>query len=135
MRIGIGTRKSRQELICTACPFGCALSVRVKHGEVREVTGYRCRKGVAYAEQEVRSPRRTVTTTVLIEGARFGLLPVKTTGSVPRDAVPDVVRAASRVVARAPVRLGEVVLADVSGTGADLVATRSAEPAADEGEV
>jgi CxxC motif-containing protein len=134
MRISIRKRKSRQELICTACPLGCALSVRVKGGQVREVTGYRCRKGVAYAEQEIRSPRRTVTTTVRLQGARFDLLPVRTSGSVPRDLAPEVVRSASRVVARAPVRLGEIVLADVSGTGANLVATRSAELAADGGE-
>lgn len=126
-------RKSRtRELFCLACPLGCVLTVRTKGGELRSVTGNRCRKGIAFAEAELASPRRLVTTTVRLEGGRIGLLPVKTSTPVPRDLAPDVVRAASRVMRRAPVRLGDTVIANVCGTGADLVATRSCGTAADE---
>ena len=127
-----GSRKATQEFICIACPLGCVLTVKMRDAEVRSVTGNRCPKGVTYARQEVAGPRRVVTTTVRLAGGRIPLLPVKTRVAVPRDAAPKVVKAASAVVATAPLRLGDVVLADVAGTGVDLVATRSVENVTEE---
>ena len=121
--------KGTQEFICVACPIGCMLTVKVKGREVRSVTGNRCSKGPLYAAQEVAGPRRVVTTTVRLHGGRIPLLPVKTRVAVPRDSARAVVIAASSVVVSAPVDLGDVVLPDVAGTGVDLVATRSVEPA------
>jgi CxxC motif-containing protein len=118
--------KKSQELICILCPLGCTLDVRVKNGEVRSVAGNRCRRGVRYATDEVRDPRRTVTTTVRLRSGTITLLPVKTREPVPRDLAQAVVAAASRVTVEAPVLLGNVVLADACATGVDLVATRSA---------
>jgi len=121
---GPGKRRSR-ELICVSCPLGCTLTVRAKSGSLRSVTGNRCKKGIAYAEQEMTNPRRQVSTTVRIEGASIALLPVKTRGPVPKETVLEIVRAANAIVARAPIRLGDTVQSDVAGTGVDLVATRS----------
>jgi CxxC motif-containing protein len=125
MRIGRPKKRRSRELICISCPLGCTLTVLDKSGSRLAVTGHRCRKGIAYAEQEMTNPRRQVSTTVRIEGASIDLLPVKTRGPVPKEAVTQVVRAAGRIVARAPVRLGDTVLGDAAGTGVDLVATRS----------
>ena len=105
--------------------------VRVKGGSVRSVTGNRCARGVRYAMDEVTNPRRTVTTTVRLEGGQVCLLPVKTREPVPRDLAQAVVAAASRATLRAPVLLGDVVLGDVCATGVDLVATRSCEAASE----
>jgi CxxC motif-containing protein len=129
MRIPVPGRKRAREFICVACPLGCTLTVRLKAGELKSVSGNRCRRGVTYAEQEVVDPRRIVTTTVSLEGGRISLLPVKTRAPVPRDSARDVVRAAGAVVVRAPVHCGDTVLADVCGSGVDLVATRSCEVA------
>ena len=52
-------------------------------------------------------------------------LPVRTVDAVPKDLVVDVCRALAGVHLRAPVALGDVVLADVCGTGVDVVATRA----------
>ena len=49
---------------------------------------------------------------------------MKTAGTVPKALVRDVCAALRVVHVAAPVRCGQVVLADVLGTGVDVVATR-----------
>lgn len=111
--------------LCIGCPLGCRLEVDAVERDVVEVRGNSCRKGVTFAQQEHVDPRRVVTTTVAIDGAAWPRLPVKTAGEVPKAIVGDVCRALREVVARAPIAQGDVVLADVLGTGVDVVATRS----------
>jgi CxxC motif-containing protein len=94
-------------------------------GDVVEVRGNSCKKGVRFAHQEHVDPRRVVTTTVAIDGAAWPRLPVKTTGEVPKAIVRDVCRVLRNVALRAPVELGDVVMSDVLGTGVDVVAARS----------
>ena len=111
--------------LCIGCPLGCRLELDERDGEVLEVRGNSCKKGEEFARQEHTDPRRMVTTTVACEGGRWPRLPVRTTATVPRDRVSEVCRALRAVVVHAPVVSGEVVLADVCGTGADVVATRA----------
>ena len=54
------------------------------------------------------------------------MVSVKTAGDVPKGRVFDVVRALTDVTATAPVHIGDVILADVAGTGIDIVATKDA---------
>ena len=74
--------------------------------------------------QEHTDPRRTVTTTVAIDGALWPRLPVKTAAEIPRDLVLEAAGALASVTVRAPVRLGDVVVDDLQGTGVAVVATR-----------
>ncbi len=120
--------------LCIGCPLGCRLEVdESAEGDIVEVRGFSCRLGREHAVQEHTDPRRLVTTTVAIDGARWPRLPVKTTCQVPRALVPDVCEALTGIVVSAPVEIGEVIVSDVAGTGADVVATRrlSAEAAED----
>lgn len=113
--------------LCIGCPLGCRLEVDAVEGDVLEVRGNSCKRGVAFAEQEHVDPRRVVTTTVAIDGAAWPRLPVRTAGDVPKGVIHDVCRALRTVAVQAPVGLGDVVLADVLGTGVDVVATRTME--------
>ena len=45
--------------------------------------------------------------------------------AVPKEKMTEVMAALDRVTLHAPVRTGQVVLADVCGTGVDVVATRN----------
>ena len=110
--------------LCIGCPLGCRLEVdEGPDGDIVEVRGFSCRKGKTYAVQEHTDPRRLVTTTVTIDGARWPRLPVRTTGEVPKGLVAEVCRALRSVRVTAPVHLGDVVVADVLGTGCDVVAS------------
>ena len=111
--------------LCIGCPLGCRLElVEDDDGAVLEVRGAGCRKGERYAEQEHTDPRRDVTTTVAIEGARWPRLPVRTDGTIPRDLVADAAWTLRSVAVTAPVRLGDVIVDDLLGTGVRVIATR-----------
>lgn len=119
--------QEKRELICINCPMGCMLTVTLDDGEVVEVTGNTCPRGDAYGRKEVTNPTRIVTTTVPVTGsATERMLSVKTATDIPKGKIFEVVRALADVRAAAPVAIGDVVLADVAGTGVDVVATKSA---------
>jgi CxxC motif-containing protein len=112
--------------LCIGCPLGCRLELdEALDGEILEVRGNSCKKGDEFARQEHLDPRRLVTTTVAIDGARWPRLPVKTAGTVPKAMVRDVCRAVMDLTVHAPVSIGDVIVTDVLGTGTDVVATRS----------
>jgi len=111
--------------LCIGCPLGCRLELDVDDAGAFEVRGNSCKKGEEFARQEHIDPRRTVTTTVACSGGRWPRLPVRTTTTVPRDRVAEVCRALQTITVHAPVAMGDVVAADVCGTGADVVATRA----------
>ncbi len=111
------------EVICTMCPNGCHLQVDEAHDYA--VTGNRCPRGAIYGKAELTNPVRIVTSTVCIEGAAHPSLPVKTAGDVPKGKMFDIVAALNDVCVQAPVHVGDIVLADVCGTGVDVVASRS----------
>lgn len=111
--------------LCIGCPLGCRLEVEEdQEGSVVEVRGHSCRKGKTFAEREHHDPRRMVTTTVAVEGGRWARLPVHTTSEVPKDVVHDVVRSLRALRVIAPVERGQVIVSNVLGTGADVVASR-----------
>ncbi len=114
---------TKRQITCIACPTGCLIEVAWA-GEDSTFTGYRCLKGKEFAELEVSSPRRYLTTTVPIRGGH-GLLPVRTDRPVPRDRLADVVAAVRPITVSAPVRIGQVLAEDVAGTGARLIAAKS----------
>ncbi len=112
-------------LTCIRCPKGCQVTVTLEGGQVTAVTGNGCPRGDAYARKEVTDPTRVVTTVVPVSGSAVArMVSVKTAGDVPKAKVLDVVRALSGVSMAAPVHIGDVVLADVCGTGVDVVATK-----------
>ena len=41
---------------CMICPNGCQLEVEVEDGEVYDVTGNRCMRGMAYAQRRLNHP-------------------------------------------------------------------------------
>ena len=111
--------------LCIGCPLGCRLELDEDDaGEIVEIRGASCRKGERYAAQEHTDPRRILTTTVAIDGARWPRLPVKTLEPIPRDQVAEAARELAALSITAPIRLGEVVVDDVLGTGIAVVATR-----------
>ena len=111
------------ELICINCPRGCHLKV----DENLNVTGNFCPRGAAYGKQEVTNPTRTVTSTVRIDGAELPLCPVKTATAAPKGKMFDIMVSINQVHLQAPVHIGDVVIANVCGTGINVVACRNME--------
>ena len=114
-----------KELTCINCPMGCRLQVEYTKNEILKVTGNTCPRGIIYAAKEIFHPERIVTTTVKISGAEIPLLPVKTSGTVPKELTFKVMELAIKANVEAPVKVGDIIISNILDTGVDLVATRN----------
>ena len=109
------------ELICITCPRGCHLSV----DENLNVTGNTCPRGVIYAKAELTHPVRMVTSSVNVISEVESRLPVKTKDPIPKELIFKVMEEIMKVSVKAPIRIGDVVIKNVLGTGVDIVATKN----------
>ncbi|MCI6157080.1 DUF1667 domain-containing protein [Peptoniphilaceae bacterium SGI.137] len=115
-----------KELTCINCPVGCALTAEVdEEGNLLSLKGNSCNRGKIYATQEVKDPRRILCSTVHLDGGRSPLVSVKTKEPVPKPMIRDVMREIQKIRAAAPVKIGDVLLHNVAGTGVDIVATKN----------
>ena len=112
-----------KNLICIVCPIGCRLKV-TGTAEDLKVSGNRCKKGIGYAHDEITNPMRMVCTTVKIRGGIHSVIPVKTDKAISEKYKLEVVKAINNIVLESPVKMGDVIIADLFGTGVNLVAER-----------
>lgn len=116
-----------RNLICINCPMGCALNVEMEKDEVVSVSGNTCKRGDVYARKELTNPTRIVTSTVQVTGGTADMVSVKTKEDIPKDRIFECVRALKGVQVDAPVRIGDVIVSDVAGTGVDVIATKNVD--------
>ena len=102
--------------------MGCRLAVRLGDGKVEAVDGAGCGRGAVYARQECVCLTRMVTSLVRVRGRRAPLS-VKTIRPVPKGKIFACLEQIHAVEVTPPVRIGEVLLKDVCGTGVEVVAT------------
>ena len=119
------------ELTCISCPLGCPLKVETdQDGKVLGVTGNTCKRGEDYGRKEVSAPTRTVTSTVKILGAAAPVVAVRTKTDIPKNKIFACMDEIRKACVKAPIHIGDVILADIAGTGVPLVATANAEKSA-----
>ena len=115
-----------RELTCIVCPKGCQLKVELDENKnILSIEGHTCKRGETYAVNECTAPKRVVTTTAPLAGG--GVVPVKTNGSIPKELMFECVRLVNEVRVAPDAPIGTVVIADVLGTGVDVVTTRNAQ--------
>ena len=114
------------EITCIQCPLGCALTVSVD-GDNVTVSGNTCPRGAEYGKKEVLHPSRTVTSTVVIKGGVLPRLSVKTKTDIPKEKIFDVMEVIRKTTVTAPIHIGDVIIENVCGTGADVIATKTVE--------
>lgn len=113
-----------RDLICIGCPLGCPLTVSVD-GETIDVKGNTCPRGVDYAEKEILSPTRIVTSSVRVDGGEIQMVSVKTEHDIPKGKIMDIMKEIRQKRIPAPVNIGDVVISDCAGTGVSIVATKN----------
>jgi len=111
----------KRELICITCPRGCHLVV----DENMNVTGNFCPRGKVYAINELTHPVRVVTSTVRIINAKYPRVSVKTDKPIPKEKIFDVMNEINKVVVKAPVAIGDIVIKNVLGLDANIVITKT----------
>ena len=113
-----------KKLICIVCPMGCRLTVKGTADNL-EVSGNVCKKGIDYAHDEITNPVRMVCTTVKINGGIHKVIPVKTDKAIPEKYKLEVVKAVNKIELTSPVKMGDIIISDLFGTGVNIVAERN----------
>jgi len=115
------------EVTCIICPVGCRARVVFEKGKVLAVANVECPRGKTYATNELKAPVRDFFTTVMVRGARNRVLPVRTTGPIPKEKMMDCARELSKITVQAPIKLGTVVVENILNLGVDVIASRDLE--------
>ena len=114
----------KKEIICTVCPRGCHIVVDGDGKNVNSLDGYGCKRGVTYAEAEYTNPVRILTTTVIAENKANELVPVRSNTPVPQSKLFECMEVIKKTTVKLPVKRYDVIIANVCGTGVDIVATK-----------
>ena len=111
-----------KDIICIICPVGCTIKVSDDSGAITS-SGYTCQRGKQYAEQEFSNPMRILTSAVRTSVPGSPVLPVRTDRPIPREMQMQCMEEIKKCTVGAGVRRHDVVIANILGTGANVVAT------------
>ena len=114
-----------KQITCIGCPLGCAVTVTMNQGEITDITGHTCSRGEKYARKEVTHPTRIVTSIVKVNEGDIQMVSVKTESYIPKDKIFDCMEAIREIVVTAPVKIGDIIVPDVCGTGVNVIATKN----------
>jgi len=110
-----------RNLTCIVCPMGCPIKAQVEDGKVVRIEGNTCKRGEAYAREEIADPRRTLATTMRTDDG--GRVPVKSSAPLPKGLLVDVMRQINAAQAQTPVEPGQPLIENIFSTGIDIVST------------
>lgn len=113
-----------RDIVCINCPMGCRLTVTETENGGWLIEGNQCKRGHDYAIREVTAPTRMLTSTVKVRNGFLPRLPVRTKTAIPKEKIFDAMKVVNHVVVDAPVKMGDVIVRDLLGTGVDLIASR-----------
>lgn len=113
------------ELICITCPKGCHLKVDEENDYT--VTGNSCPRGAEYGKNELKNPKRVITSTVRTNSDEHPRCPVKTAGAVAKGKMFDVMTLLDDITLTTPIKVGDTVIENVLDTGINIVACKNIE--------
>ena len=120
----------KKHMICLNCPRGCRLSAEVdERGELVSVSGNSCPRGESFARQELVAPMRVLSCLMRVEG-REQVFAVRTKRPIPKALMRECAEYIYRNPVepeRLPIHVGDVIVENILGSGADIVATMDAE--------
>ena len=111
-------------MTCINCPLGCSLEVSIM-GEDIQVSGNKCKRGHEYGLNEIKDPRRIVTSTIKVIGGDKPLVSAKTDREIPKKLMIEAMKIINQNKAIAPVNIGDILIKNILETGANIVATSS----------
>lgn len=112
-----------KSLICIVCPNGCKLQIEMDEKRNISVSGNRCNRGVEFANTELTSPTRSITTTAATNLPEMPFLPVRTLGEIPKSDINRSLKELASIVVTSKVKCGDVIMENLAGTGIAVIAT------------
>lgn len=111
-----------RELVCIVCPNGCKMSISREGREIK-VTGNKCPKGESFGISEAVNPTRTICSTVKTKFPGVPVIPVRVSAEIPKDKIFEVMGEINKVVVEERIGRGDIVVKNVLGLDADVIAT------------
>ena len=71
---------------------GSNYSVIDNKKELFIIDGAKCKKGIKYSKNEVLNPKRILTTSILVRNGNIPLVSVKTSKSIPKDKIFEILK-------------------------------------------
>lgn len=109
-----------KEIVCTLCPNGCQITV---DEDTLSTSGNRCPRGKTYAVDELKCPKRSVTTTVKTIFKDKPTASVKTSQNIEKKYIFDLIKLLGKIILKERVKPGTVILENVFGTGVNIITT------------
>ena len=107
-------------LTCINCPVGCEINVLSDESGFK-ITEYGCKIGLEYAKDEISDPRRIITS-IIFTGKTP--LSVKSDKGIKKDLIFPCLREIHSVRLSGDVKAGDVIIKNILGSGANIIATK-----------
>ena len=88
------------------------------------IEGHSCKRGEVYAREEFIAPKRILTTTMRVENGFLPLIPVRSDKPIPKEKLQEALKQIAITKIKAPIKMGEILLKDVLGMDANIIASR-----------
>lgn len=115
----------KRKITCAICPMACDIEVSQNDGEL-VIEGNRCGRGYQFVQKHLKADERVVTGRCLLSGGQMNRLPVATSMEIPENLVQEVLEVIQNTRVHAPIKRGQVIIENILGTGADVIAQRKA---------
>lgn len=118
------TQEKIAHITCIICPNGCQITVSERPGSPPQIEGSTCKRGMEYAGQEYRDPKRMLITTMRVDGGTLPVVPVRSNKELPKERIFDAVEHVSHIALRAPIKMGTVVVPNLLNLNVDVIASK-----------
>jgi CxxC motif-containing protein len=112
-----------KKVICVICPAGCEGIVKGSGNRIDETTGFHCKKGKTYAEDEYLNPKRILTSTVKVKNYDYPVLPVRSDVPIPKSLLFECMGIIKKIEISAPVKNGQIIVKNILESGANIIAS------------
>ena len=116
-------------ITCITCPVGCEMTIEFEEKSLISLSGHKCKKGEDYAFDEITDPRRVLTSTVVLNGAKIKLMPVKTDKPIKKEKIFEAMKKINKIKLDASakakkIKMGDILYSDFTENGINLIAGR-----------
>lgn len=110
-------------ITCIICPSSCQISVTGTKSIIKSIEGYKCKRGMEYAETEYLRPVRNLTATVKANNYKSPVISVRTSKPISKELQHECMEIIKTITVDPPYYIGKIVYQNILNTGADIILT------------
>jgi len=111
-----------KQISCITCQKCCRITIDIENGE-QTFSGNKCENGTIFAKTGQNAPARSLKIMVRTVFPDIPVLSVRTSGEIPKNKIKKIVKVLSKVLITERMKIGDIVVQNISRTGCDIIAT------------